>query len=156
MKSNTNKIIAGVIAAAGIYLIYRYFQKKDAQSKPVTSPVAVTPAVRTISTPTTISTTSSLSSSIYPLKKGSKGKSVVNLQNLILKIDKNLLPKFGADGDFGSETEAAVQKLLNKKSVDNQKDFDAINLIYNQKTFPYITPKPTTSPLPFSPLGLGN
>lgn len=58
----------------------------------------------------------------FPLKKGSKGAKVKELQNAILSYDKTLLPKYGADSDYGSETEAAVLKLLGKKIVDSQDD----------------------------------
>ena len=42
------------------------------------------------------------------LKKGSKGTWVKNLQNLLLKLGYKL-PRYGADGDFGAETEKAVR-----------------------------------------------
>jgi hypothetical protein len=62
----------------------------------------------------------------FPLQKGSNGDKVKELQNAIMVKNANLLPKFGADGDFGSETEAAVVKLLNKKTVDSQSDITKI------------------------------
>lgn len=47
----------------------------------------------------------------FPLKKGSKGENVRQLQlALIAKYGKSILPKYGADGDFGSETLAALKK----------------------------------------------
>ena len=48
----------------------------------------------------------------FPLKKGSKGDNVRKLQEaLITKYGKSALPKYGADGDFGSEMVAALKKL---------------------------------------------
>jgi peptidoglycan hydrolase-like protein with peptidoglycan-binding domain len=48
----------------------------------------------------------------FPLKKGSKGEAVRKLQEaLIAKYGKQTLPKYGADGDFGSETTNALIKL---------------------------------------------
>ncbi|OSZ78128.1 hypothetical protein CAP35_07645 [Chitinophagaceae bacterium IBVUCB1] len=48
----------------------------------------------------------------FPLKKGSKGASVKSMQQaLISKYGKSLLPKYGADGDFGTETTNALKKL---------------------------------------------
>jgi hypothetical protein len=48
----------------------------------------------------------------FPLKKGSKGEKVRQLQNALLqKHGKAVLPRFGADGDFGSETVEALKKL---------------------------------------------
>lgn len=50
-------------------------------------------------------------SSDFPLKKGSKGEKVRQLQEaLIAKYGKAILPKYGADGGFGSETVAALKK----------------------------------------------
>ena len=47
----------------------------------------------------------------FPLKKGSKGNNVRLLQQaLINKYGKSILPKYGSDGDFGSETLAALKK----------------------------------------------
>ncbi|MFI5195706.1 MAG: peptidoglycan-binding protein [Chitinophagales bacterium] len=47
----------------------------------------------------------------FPLKKGSKGDKVKQLQEaLIEKYGASILPKFGADGDFGSETAKALSK----------------------------------------------
>jgi peptidoglycan hydrolase-like protein with peptidoglycan-binding domain len=48
----------------------------------------------------------------FPLKKGSKGENVRKLQEaLITKYGKSVLPKYGADGDFGSEMVSALKKL---------------------------------------------
>jgi len=47
----------------------------------------------------------------FPLKKGSKGEMVRQMQQaLIEKYGSSILPKYGADGDFGSETVAALKK----------------------------------------------
>lgn len=49
------------------------------------------------------------------LRRGNKGNDVVELQNGLIqyfeKKGKNALPKFGADGDYGSETETWVKKF---------------------------------------------
>lgn len=42
------------------------------------------------------------------LRKGDKGDAVRQLQQIMLAIDPKCLPKYGADGDFGAETLAAV------------------------------------------------
>jgi hypothetical protein len=63
---------------------------------------------------------------LFPLKKGSKGSKVKELQDAILIFDKNILPKYGADKDFGTETEDAVKAILGKKTVDSQDDIDKI------------------------------
>ena len=65
----------------------------------------------------------SVPDSTFPLKKGSKGALVKNLQ-LALGVDK--LPKFGADGDFGTETLNALKAATGKTQVDSQAEIDAI------------------------------
>lgn len=45
----------------------------------------------------------------FPLKRGSKGKRVSQLQNaLVKKYGASILPKYGVDGMFGKEVEAAL------------------------------------------------
>jgi len=53
------------------------------------------------------------------LRKGSKGSEVKVLQQRLLKLGYKL-PKYGADGDFGNETDAAVRQFQkdNKLVVD--------------------------------------
>lgn len=131
MAKNTNKIIAGALVVIGGFFIYKYFTKKP--SPPKKDEPAPTPTPTPTPTPV---------SSGYPLKKGSKGKLVASVQQWLLKIDKNALPKYGADGDFGSETEAAVLKYLGKKTVDSDSDIDKLILIHSQKTFPLMFPQP--------------
>ncbi len=47
----------------------------------------------------------------FPLKKGSKGAHVKALQMaLIAKYGSSILPKYGADSDFGNEVAAALLK----------------------------------------------
>lgn len=58
------------------------------------------------------------SKDIFPLSKGSKGDNVKSLQEaLIAKYGKAILPKYGADGDFGSEMVAALKKVGLSESV---------------------------------------
>jgi hypothetical protein len=48
----------------------------------------------------------------FPLKRGSKGLKVRELQDaLIATHGASILPRYGADGDFGSELAAALKKL---------------------------------------------
>lgn len=129
MQKNTNKIIAGALVLVGGFFIYKYFTKKPS------------PPQKDEPTPTPTPTPTPVSGG-YPLKRGSRGKLVSSVQQWILKIDKNALPKFGADGVFGAETEAALQKYLGKKTVDSDSDIDKLILTYNQKNFPLMVPQP--------------
>jgi hypothetical protein len=55
----------------------------------------------------------------FPLKKGSKGAKVKALQDaLIAKNGKEILPHYGADGDFGSEMVTALKKLNLPDTID--------------------------------------
>ena len=45
-------------------------------------------------------------------KFGDKGPIVQAMQMLLLKIDPNCLPRFGADGDYGQETADAMSRLV--------------------------------------------
>lgn len=55
----------------------------------------------------------------FPLKNKSKGANVKALQEaLIAKFGKTILPKFGADGDFGTETINALKKAGLPEIID--------------------------------------
>ena len=51
------------------------------------------------------------------LRKGDSGEAVKAAQKLLLKWDANCLPKYGADGDFGTETEKAVLEYQADKGL---------------------------------------
>jgi len=74
---------------------------------------------------TTTSTTPS-NTNVFPLRKGSAGALVKLVQQAITKIN---LPKFGADGKFGAETEAAIMKILGKKTIDSTEDINKIAML---------------------------
>ena len=130
MTKNTKWVLGGV-ALVGAYLVYRYLRG----SQP-------TIGNSTSAADTKEGAVVSGTAYIYPLKRGSRGKAVEQLQ-LALGGKKNL-PKFGVDGKFGSETEVAVQKYLGKKRVDS---FDEVlkianlnNLAYNAATKTFAIP----------------
>ena len=128
-KEQKTKIIVASLAvgAAGIlgYFGWQYLKKKEAGNvanidqilKPsnvlpqydagVTVPTTKTKTARRSSN----TTASSSEGSSFPLIRGSKGEKVQLLQEaLIAKYGKAALPKYGADGDFGSETINALKK----------------------------------------------
>jgi len=69
----------------------------------------------------------------FPIKFGQKGANVKKLQQLLMTYDKNILPKFKDDGDFGNETRTALSKVINKTQIDNQADIDALVLKIKEK-----------------------
>jgi hypothetical protein len=124
-------IIFGVPLAIGLYFIIKSLKNKKGQDAPNDLPndsnSSVDPTNNGGATPTV--------AKYFPMKRGSKGAKVEELQNAILSYDATLLPKYGADKDFGAETESAVKKLLGKTTIDSQEDINAIlNLKKTQAT----------------------
>lgn len=67
-------------------------------------------------------------SSKFPLMKGSSGEEVRRLQEYILSKNLSLLPKYGADGEWGSETEAAVISIFGKNVITEQ-DYKTLGVV---------------------------
>jgi hypothetical protein len=129
-KSNVTNIIMTTltVGAAGVvgYFGWQYYKKKkDAKNYNLDNEILKihpTPADTTHHTTITDTppyippvkpkvTPSYSTGDDFPLKKGSKGDNVRHLQQaLIDKYGNSILPKFGADGDFGSETQNALKK----------------------------------------------
>lgn len=130
-KQLKKKIIISALAvgATGIigYFGWQYFKKKkaaksnqdiDAVLMNMNTPIVATTTLPTIKPKTrTKASTYTPAATVdrsddFPLKKGSKGENVRRLQEtLITKYGKQVLPKYGADGDFGSEMVTALKKL---------------------------------------------
>ena len=132
MNKNT-KFLLGGVALVGAYLVYKYLRGDEPTIGSSTKASdTVKGAEETTGT-----------RYVFPLKKGSKGEVVKQLQNAL--GGKKNLPKFGADGQFGTETEVAVQKYLGKKTVDNNEEILKIanlnNLAYDSKTKKFFTPQ---------------
>jgi len=106
------KLAALAAIAIGGYLVIKNLLGKSASSTAVSN----TPTLPT-----------QITSQDFPIKKGSKGDKVKEIQQILVGIDANALPRYGVDGDFGIETEAALFKYLNKKSVDKQDDIITLN-----------------------------
>lgn len=113
----------------GGYIVYR-------QLKPKKDKADETPTPTPIPTFTPVEPSGGAKFEVrdaFPLKKGSRGNKVSELQNAIL-VSGNAdavkeLGKSGADGSFGSGTERAVKLLLGKATVDNQAEIDKIKNI---------------------------
>jgi hypothetical protein len=55
----------------------------------------------------------------FPLKRGSRGDQVIAFQQaLINTYGKEILPRYGADGQFGAELSAALKKLKLPATID--------------------------------------
>lgn len=141
MKINW-KVIGGVaVAGVAAYLIIKSIRKSAKKSK-----FRLKSKEEEINTQDgmTVTDVITISDFSYPIKRGMKGENVKKLQLLILQFDKNLLPKSGADGDFGSETEKALKSIIGKKFIQSEKDIQAIknagmkkaaNAVFNAQLF---------------------
>jgi hypothetical protein len=107
------------IAATGTlgYFGYQWLQKRkqsSAENESSADMDLTPPAKHTFSLPSAPKRNDD-----FPLKKGSKGARVKQVQEiLILKLGKDALGKAGADGDFGSKTEAALLKAGYPSAID--------------------------------------
>lgn len=142
-----NKFLKGTLIAlpilVGGYFIYRQLIK-DTKSKPSKkTPTQEPPKDKVLDTPPIPKSIGGT----FPIKNGDRGSMVKALQQLLLKIDKTLLPKYGADGIFGSETEGALVKQLGHGYVANQSEYDKLQQIYNSRILVY-APKPSTPSKP--------
>jgi hypothetical protein len=112
-KSNIAMIaIPMVLAAAGLYFIFR--KKKTVGTPPVEVPK-----------PDTIVISGKEEPIYFPLRKGSKGDLVTQLQVALMQYYP-ALPKGYDDGKFGKNTESDLFKLTKKMMVENQADLDSI------------------------------
>lgn len=59
------------------------------------------------------------------LRRGDAGDEVRTMQRLLLKWDRECLPKYGADGDFGRETEEALKAFQEAKGLPVNGIYDA-------------------------------
>jgi hypothetical protein len=142
LSRNAKIAIYGIPVVVGIYLIYKQFSKAKAVQALPPSPTPPSPEK-----PTKPSQPTGKDS--FPLKNGSRDAGapyapagrVVALQKMInIKgYDSGENTKTSAtylkeDGIFGPKTEEAVTFWLNKKSVDDQDDWDTLF----RKVAPYI------------------
>jgi len=119
MNKTTKKILFAVPIVIGVYLIVRQFTKGSGKTEPVIQ------GGETSGTSSSSGTTST-TPSVFPLKKGSRGEKVRELQKKLLEKDSRSLPKYGDDGIFGSETETALKTLFNKTQIKDQAELDSL------------------------------
>jgi hypothetical protein len=132
MKLNKKVLIAGTSLALSVIGLWLIFKKPKPKSQTITrdEPNDNDNPINTNPNPTP---TPSSRNDNFPLKKGSYGARVKELQLVLLRYDINSLPKYGVDGGFGTETENALFKITEKRSVDTQSELDALK--YSKSTF---------------------
>jgi len=124
-------VIFGVPIAIGLYFVYKAIKNKFGKGQDAPNDYNPNNNGNVDTNPNGGSTPSV--TKLFPLRKGSKGGKVIELQNAILLYDSTLLGKYGADGDFGTITQNALQTILGKTSADSQDDIDAIVKKANEK-----------------------
>lgn len=110
----------GVLATGTLgYFGYQYWKgKKEKTTEEEVPEMDLTPPSKNSFTPPTPSAPPKRNDD-FPLKKNSKGARVKQVQEvLISKLGKDSLGKAGADGDFGSKTEAALVKAGYPTTID--------------------------------------
>ncbi|MCS3797161.1 peptidoglycan-binding protein [Niastella sp. OAS944] len=143
-KKAKSKIVLTSLAvgAVGIlgYLAWQFYKKRRTSnfSRSASADYILPTAAAAVVYPTSASTSSvspsasipmpstqtktkkaTTATSSFPLKKGSKNELVKSLQlALIAKYGAGVLPRYGADGDFGSETVAALTKAGLPATID--------------------------------------
>jgi len=156
MKNKNGTIAIGVISLLFVGTAI-YFVVKGLKAKPKpqegnnvgsddVKDVGTTSATSTNTTSTTTTPSTSTTSTQetytdfkFPIRLTQKNDSVRKLQDLLLKVDSKLLPKFGADGYFGTETQTALYNVLGKKSVSSQTDIEIIKNKAKAKTIGVLT-----------------
>lgn len=124
-------VIFGVPALIGLYFVYKAVKnskRKGQDAPPNYDPKQNSQVEKNSSGGVTPSV-----AKLFPLKKGSKGGKVKELQRAILLYDDTLLGKYRDDGDFGKITSDALQSILGKTTADSQDDIDAIIKKANEK-----------------------
>ena len=124
-KSGKKFLLIGLgVAATGIlsYFGWEYYQKrkkkKEEQEDDTSSELPQIPPQKSTFVPSFFAQQQNRNDE-FPLKKGSKGAKVKAVQDsLIAKNGKGILPRYGADGDFGSEMVTALKKLNLPETID--------------------------------------
>jgi hypothetical protein len=111
-----------------------------------TTPTNTTTTTQTQGSPT-IYTPPTLT---YPIMFGQKGDNVKKLQQMLLQYDNKILPKYGADGSFGTETANALNKILGNSIVRNEADRNKIASEINKRLLAFRT----AANLSVMPLGI--
>ena len=108
----------GILGYIGWSKFKEYRERKREESNPENLPASVPKIVSPIRTG-------------FPLKQGSSGAEVKAIQQMLIqKYGVSILPKYGADGSFGSELSAA----LRSKGLPEIIDENTFNMLINPRT----------------------
>ena len=118
-QNKRKKILIGLgvlgTGVAGFFGWHYWRNKKKANQEDDST--AITDSSSSLTTTST--NTTSARNDEFPLKKGSKGNRVTQLQNAIVKkFGASALPKYGVDGMFGNEVAAALVRAKMPTTID--------------------------------------
>lgn len=124
-KTKAIAIIGGLISVAGIIYLVTYFKKrKQTRGDDQSAKNPLDTVINKVSS----------AISPWPLKKGSNNKYVTELQTALINVyGTSILPKYGADGNWGSETDAAVKSKIGISSIKDEATFKKIIQDLNTK-----------------------
>jgi len=119
-------VVFGVPIAIGLYFVYRAI-KNSVRGKNSDASGGYTKSddgnvIKTESGGSTVTTPKVVQ--YFPIKRGSKGEKVRDLQNALLALGRTEVGT--PDGDFGKKTETALKNETVKTSVDSQTELDAL------------------------------
>lgn len=111
----------GILGYMGYTKFKEYKERKKEENDPENLPASSTPKI--VAPPKSFG---------FPLKQGSTGEQVKALQQMLInKYGSNILPKYGADGNFGKELSAA----LKAKGLPDVIDEKTFNMLMNNRKF---------------------
>jgi peptidoglycan hydrolase-like protein with peptidoglycan-binding domain len=87
------------------------------------------------------------------LLRGMRGTPVLRLQEGLLAWRPGILPKYGADGGFGAETQAAVEALQRARGISRDGVYGPESAAELRRALQGSSPKPTPVPAPRPPAG---
>jgi len=119
-------VVFGVPIAIGLYFVYRAI-KNSVRGKNSDASGGYTKSddgnvIKTESGGSTVTTPKVVQ--YFPIKRGSKGEKVRDLQNALLALGRTEVGT--PDGDFGKKTETGLKNETGKTSVDSQTELDAL------------------------------
>ena len=115
-KRYAKKTKATKLGHTGLIRVRRFIQDDGSEKGQTTSATPVTPV-------TPVTPTEKYTLGLRTLKNGMKGDDVKKLQELLVKIGYSV-GKYGVDGEYGNDTEAAVKVFQNDNSLNTTGVFD--------------------------------
>lgn len=131
MSPKAKKILTNIAiflpALVGIGAISKYFYDNKKAKAEEDIPPPSDPSKGKTQTADEIKSSLSSKNCKFPLQKGSKSDCVKQLQQALINAFGNaILPKYGADKDWGSETEKAVKEKLKITSIKDANELATI------------------------------